>query len=169
MHSLYEQFFRFVCNAYDSAISIFDALCARFSYHRDGYTFSNGVHTCTCFFDRVYILDVRNETIFRGPRYIRPTYNCDVLINPSTGFLFTEHIIISIAQSRTELPHYQCHRAKIRHTCFITVTSHERHGVQNPRQLDCLFNMILRLKKHQGCTGPLWMEPIGDPWLFPLT
>ena len=31
--------------------------------------------------------------------------------------------------------------------CAVTVTLHERHGVSNHRQLDCIFNRLFRLKQ----------------------
>ena len=44
---------------------------------------------------------------------------------------------------------------------YIIVTSYERHGVSNYRQLDCLFIHLFRSKKKPSkihITGPLWGE-----------
>ena len=47
----------------------------------------------------------------------------------------------------------------------IAVTSYERHGGSNNRQLDCLLNMIIRLTKKKTLkphiTCPLWRESTG--------
>ena len=44
----------------------------------------------------------------------------------------------------------------------ITMTSHERHGVLNHRQVDSLFNNLLRLitqgRSNLHIAGPLWWE-----------
>ena len=50
---------------------------------------------------------------------------------------------------------------------FITVTSHKRLGVSNHRQLNCLFNNLLRLTttmeaSRYRITGLLWEESTGD-------
>ena len=66
------------------------------------------------------------------------------------------------------LPIIAKHR-KVRTVCmaFITVPSHERHGVSNYRQLDCLSNGLFRLRSKETSklriTGPLWRESGGFP------
>ena len=51
------------------------------------------------------------------------------------------------------------------------MTSHERHGVQNSRQLDCLFYSLFRLAIKETSkfhtTGPLW-QPVVSPHQWSL-
>ena len=53
-------------------------------------------------------------------------------------------------------------------TQIFTMTSHERHGVSNHRQPECLFNNLFRLtsqKKKHDITETVWRTPpLADTW-----
>ena len=57
---------------------------------------------------------------------------------------------------------------------FMRVTSHERHGISNYRELDCLFKSLFSLRLRnimQRITDPFWGESTRHWWIpwIPLT
>ena len=46
---------------------------------------------------------------------------------------------------------------------YITITSHDCHGVYNHRQRDCLFRMTTKKTSKLRVTGPLWGESTDLP------